>query len=64
MIASLISEGIELGDADDIVFSVKNSKKTNGAVGLLTGNIIHRATYYAHAVILALIPFKNPQLYL
>jgi len=62
-IATLIKEGKELGVADDIVFGKTNSKQKQGAVGLLTGEVINRAGYYTEAVILALIPFKNPQLY-
>lgn len=59
----LINEGKELGEADDIIFGDNNSKQKNGAVGLLTHNIIDRTKYYTDAVILALIPFKNPKLY-
>jgi inosine/xanthosine triphosphatase len=62
-IAKLIRQGIELGDADDIVFGKSNSKQNNGAVGLLTGNVIDRTRLYETAVILALLPFKNPDLY-
>jgi inosine/xanthosine triphosphatase len=62
-IVTLIKSGIELGDADDMVFGRKSSKKGNGAVGILTHNIIDRSHYYQHAVILALIPFINPTLY-
>lgn len=62
-IAELIREGKELGEADDIVFGRKNSKLENGAVGLLTQDVIHRTEYYALAVVLALIPFKNETLY-
>ena len=62
-VAQLIRQGKELGEADDIVFGRTNSKQDNGAVGLLTDNVIHRATYYTEAVILALIPFKNEKLY-
>jgi inosine/xanthosine triphosphatase len=62
-IADLIRQGKELGEADDIVFGLKNSKQANGAIGILTGNIITRTTYYEPAVIMALIPFKNPELY-
>ena len=62
-IVKLINEGLELGDADDIVFNKSNSKQENGAVGLLTNNIINRTSYYFEAVILALIPFKNEQFY-
>ncbi len=62
-IVELINKGIELGHADDMVFKRKNSKQGNGAVGILTHNIIDRVEYYRHAVILALIPFMNPELY-
>lgn len=62
-IVDLINQGMELGHADDIVFKRKNSKQGNGAVGLLTNNVIDRVEYYMHAVILALIPFINAELY-
>lgn len=61
-IVTLIRQGVELGDADDRVFGRENSKQGNGAVGILTGDIIHRTSYYVHAVVLALIPFKNTTL--
>jgi len=62
-ITELINEGVELGHADDMVFQRKNSKQGNGAVGILTHDIIDRIEYYRHAVILALIPFVNSELY-
>ena len=62
-VAELIHQGIELGEADDIVFGRSNSKQENGAIGLLTGDVIDRVQLYEHAVILALVPFKNPGLY-
>jgi inosine/xanthosine triphosphatase len=62
-VAELVRQGRELGDADDEVFGRSNSKQQNGAVGILTGNVIDRAELYEQAVVLALIPFKNPQLY-
>jgi inosine/xanthosine triphosphatase len=62
-VAELVHQGKELGEADDIVFGRTNSKQENGAVGLLTGNVIDRAAFYEQAVILALIPFQNPELY-
>ena len=55
-------QGIELGHADDQVFGRSNSKQQNGSVGLLTGDVVDRTAYYVQAVILALIPFKNPTL--
>lgn len=62
-VVELIKEGKELGEADDIVFNRNNSKQENGAVGILTGNLMDRTTFYSDAVILALIPFKNERLY-
>ncbi len=62
-IISLIKEGMELGDADDIVFGHSNSKQKQGSVGILTHDLIDRTGYYTHAVILALIPFMNKKLF-
>lgn len=62
-VARLIREGKELGDADDIVFGKTNSKQENGAIGILTGDVIDRARLYEQAVIMALVPFKNVGLY-
>ena len=62
-LADLIRQGIELGEADDIVFNRSNSKQANGAIGILTGDVIDRTELYLHAVILALVPFKNDDLY-
>jgi non-canonical (house-cleaning) NTP pyrophosphatase len=38
-------------------------KQANGAIGILTGDVIDRTELYQHAVILALVPFKNDGLY-
>lgn len=62
-IVALIKMGKELGEAGDIVFKRTNSKQSNGAVGILTGDVLTRADYYETAVIMALIPFKNPKMY-
>jgi len=62
-VVELIRAGKELGEADDIVFQRKDSKKSDGAVGLLTGGVIDRATLYYTPVVLSLIPFKNKDLY-
>ena len=59
----LVESGLELGLADDQVFGEENSKQNSGAVGLLTGDVVTRTTLYEQAVILALIPFKNQELY-
>lgn len=59
----ILVEGKELGEADDLVFGKTNSKQSSGAVGILTHGLIDRANYYADALVLALVPFKNPHLY-
>ncbi|MEL6251968.1 MAG: inosine/xanthosine triphosphatase [Bacteroidota bacterium] len=62
-VRQLIRQGMELGDADDVVFGSKNSKQANGAVGLLSGDAIVRETLYIPAVTLALVPFRNQDLF-
>lgn len=61
-VSDLVRQGIELGEADDIVFARRDSKRQNGSVGILTGDVITRVTFYSPAVMMALIPFKNPDL--
>ncbi len=61
-VSNLVKDGIELGHADDMVFGKSNSKQTSGSVGILTKGLLNRTEYYEHAVLLALIPFLNPQL--
>lgn len=62
-VAELVRAGVELGEADDQVFFRNNSKQGNGAIGLLTNDIIDRKSLYVPAVVFALVPFKNPDLY-
>ena len=62
-IIDLLDQGKELGEADDIVFKRTNSKQSNGAVGILTNDVLTRTSFYEHGIILALIPFKNQDLY-
>ncbi len=62
-VSRLIAEGMELGDADDVVFEKKKSKQQNGAVGLLTHDLLTRQQLYEQAILLALIPFMNRKLY-
>jgi inosine/xanthosine triphosphatase len=62
-IAELIRGGMELGHADDLVFKAQNSKQQGGSVGLLTHGLVTRETYYEQALLLALIPFLNEELY-
>ena len=58
-VQNFVESGLELGDANDRVFSQVNSKQAGGAFGLLTDGLYTRESIYAHAVTLALIPFVN-----
>lgn len=62
-VADLVVHGMELGAADDLVFERTNSKQGDGAVGLLTGGRIGRATFYAPAVTMALARFLSAHLW-
>ncbi len=62
-LAALVRSGRELGEASDELFDERNVKQGLGTVGLLSGGIIDRTHYYAHAVALALLPFRNAHLY-
>ncbi|MFK7771728.1 MAG: inosine/xanthosine triphosphatase [Saprospiraceae bacterium] len=62
-VVELINQGKELGEADDIIFGHSNSKQKNGAVGILTGNLIDRTQFYVEAMVLGLIPFLNKEIY-
>lgn len=62
-VVELLDEGLELGAANDKVFGHTHSKQKQGAVGLLTHNLIDRTELYAQAVVLALIPFLNESLF-
>jgi len=58
-IQTLVSEGLELGEANDRVFSTLNSKQGGGAFGLLTNGLLTRESVYTQTLILALIPFVH-----
>lgn len=62
-VTELVKQGLELGDADDKVFSRVNSKQGSGTVGILSNGIIDRSAYYEHAIILALMPWIRPDVY-
>ncbi|MBN7809585.1 inosine/xanthosine triphosphatase [Algoriphagus sp. H41] len=62
-VAKLVKQGVELGKADDLVFDQENSKQQGGSVGILTHGVVDRSEYYRQAIILALIPFVNENLF-
>ena len=58
-VKELVTGGMELGEANDHVFSTVNSKQGGGAYGLLTDGLYTRESIYSQTLILALIPFVN-----
>ena len=63
VVARRVRGGMELGRANDAVFGRTDSKKKEGAIGILTENLLDRRTLYEHGVLLALVPFRNIDLY-
>ena len=58
-VKELVDSGLELGDANDRVFSTVNSKHKGGAFGLLTNGLYTREGVYTEALVIALVPFVN-----
>lgn len=58
-VQALVESGLELGEANDRVFSTLNSKQGGGAYGLLTEGLMTRESIYTQTLILALIPFVH-----
>ena len=58
-----LQQGAELGDVMDLMFGTNNIKQAGGAIALLTGHRLSRSSVYQQALILALIPFLQPDLF-
>ena len=58
-VKELMDNGMELGEANDRVFSTVNSKQGGGAYGLLTDGRYTRESIYTQTLIIALTPFVN-----
>lgn len=58
-----LEQGMEVGHISDLVFGTENSKQDLGASGLLSNGALDRKNYYIPAVILACLPFVQPELY-
>lgn len=58
-----LQQGEELGDVMDQMFQQHNIKQKGGAIALLTQHKLSRSSVYHQALILAMIPFLNPQLF-
>jgi len=59
-VKELVDSGMELGYANDKVFSTINSKQGGGAYGLLTNGLYTRESIYTQTLIIALTTFVNP----
>lgn len=55
----LVEAGLELGEANDLVFSTVNSKQSGGAFGLLTQGRFTRTDIYAQTLSVALVPLVH-----
>lgn len=62
-VATRLSPEVELGSVMDEVFGTTNIKQKGGAIGVLTQHQLTRSSVYHQALIMALIPFTNPQHY-
>ncbi|WP_114766189.1 inosine/xanthosine triphosphatase [Vibrio rhodolitus] len=62
-VAKQLQADVELGTIMDQEFATTNIKQKGGAIGLLTHDQLTRSSVYHQALILALIPFTNPQHY-
>ena len=58
-VQALVQGGLELGEANDRVFSTINSKQAGGAYGLLTDGLMTRESIYTQTLTLALIPLVH-----
>jgi non-canonical (house-cleaning) NTP pyrophosphatase len=61
--ADRLRAGDELGDVIDDLFDAKESKRQNGAIGLLTEGAVTRTDAFADLVAMACAPFLHPDLY-
>ena len=58
-----MQQGEELGDVMDRMFAQSNVKQQGGAIAMLTNHVLTRSGVYQQAIILAMIPFIQPQLF-
>jgi inosine/xanthosine triphosphatase len=62
-VAECVRQGDELGTAMDKLVNGHNTKRQNGAIGILTNNLETRQSAYEMIIRLALAPFLNPDWY-
>lgn len=62
-VARLLREGLELGPAMDALTGTHDTKRGEGAAGILTAGLINRQAAYEYTLRMALAPFRSPQWY-
>jgi inosine/xanthosine triphosphatase len=62
-IFNALQAGEELGKVMDRVFNTDNIKQKGGAIGLLTQGLATRESIYTQALVLAMAPFINMELF-
>lgn len=60
----LIESGLELGDVCDKIFGGENTKQAQGHFGLMTKNVINRTSGYKDGIVMALVRFVHPDLFI
>ena len=63
VVAALVRQGVELGEAMDRVTGSHDTKRGSGAVGVLTAGLVDRQRAYEVLVVYALARFLTPALY-
>ena len=62
-ITDRLNQGMELGHVMDELLDTQDTKRKGGAIGHFSRDVLSRQDITAHGVIMALIPFLNPELY-
>lgn len=62
-VINLIRKGKELGEVNDLLFGITNSKHKAGHFGLMTNNAITRIAGYRDGIISALSYFLHPEIF-
>jgi inosine/xanthosine triphosphatase len=62
-VAAAVRGGMELGEAMDRLADRTNTKRQNGAIGILTADLETRQSAYETIIRLALAPFIRPEWY-
>ncbi len=62
-VIEMVKDGMEVGDAMEIISGIKDIKKKMGAIGYLSKGKINRVDFNAQAVLMAMIPRISGELY-